>query len=56
MKPAAELLFDLAALAATAAVAYLSFPIFLAVVGTSVFVSLALMAAEGFVGLARRGS
>ena len=56
MKPFAELLVNLAALAATGAVAYFFFPVFLAVVGTAVVVSLGLMLAEGLVELARRGS
>ena len=56
MKPFAELLFNLAALAATGALAYFFFLVFLAVVGTGAVVSLGLMVAEGVVELARRGS
>ncbi|MGH9862011.1 MAG: hypothetical protein ACRD35_01160 [Candidatus Acidiferrales bacterium] len=56
MKPFAELLFNLAALASSGALAYFFFPVFLAVVGTAVVVSLGLMVAEGAVELARRGS
>ncbi len=56
MKPFAELLYNLAALAAVGALAYFLFPVFLAVVGAAVLVSLGLMVTEGFVELARRGS
>lgn len=46
MKPLAELLYDLAALALVAASGYFFFWGFIAVVGTSLLVSLSLMAVE----------
>lgn len=46
MKPRAELLYNLAALALVAGLAYVSFWGFLAVVGTSVAITVSLMLAE----------
>jgi hypothetical protein len=48
MKPRAELLYNLAALALVAFFAYFFFCGFVAVVGTSVLISLTLMALERF--------
>lgn len=50
MKPQAELLYNLAALASVAALAYFSFWGFLAVVGTSVAITLSLLLAERLIG------
>ncbi|MFQ5662693.1 MAG: hypothetical protein ACE5HL_02550 [Terriglobia bacterium] len=49
MKPLAELLYNLAALALVAAFAYFFFWGFVAVVGPSLLISLALMTVERFV-------
>jgi len=56
MKPLPEFLFNLAALAAVGAVAWLFPRAVLAVLGPSVLLSLALMVSERLAGRTQRGS